>query len=79
MSDRLITVQRALIDAPAEAVVERLGEALGKEYGLDDTDLLLVDYRLAALLPLLTGSGAATPLPLFSFSRTIWSRPTRCA
>jgi serine phosphatase RsbU (regulator of sigma subunit) len=61
VSDRLITVQRALIDAPAEAVVERLGEALAKEYGVTDTDLLLVDYRLAALLPLLTGSAVTTP------------------
>ena len=61
MSDRLITVQRALTDAPAEAVVERLGEALAKEYGVTETDLLLVDYRLAALLPLLTGSAVTTP------------------
>ena len=61
MPERLITACRALTGAPADAVVECLGEVLTKEYGVTDTDLLLVDYRLAALLPLLTGSPAARP------------------
>ncbi len=61
MTERLVAVRRALTDAPADAVVECLGEALTKEYGVGDTDLLLVDYRLAALLPLLSGSAATRP------------------
>ncbi|HET6531267.1 MAG TPA: PP2C family protein-serine/threonine phosphatase [Actinoplanes sp.] len=61
MSERLIAVQRALIDAPAESVVECLGDVLAKEYGIGETDLLLVDYQLAALLPLTTGSPVTTP------------------
>jgi serine phosphatase RsbU (regulator of sigma subunit) len=50
-----------LTDAPADVVVEHLAEALTKEYGITDTDLLLVDYRLAALLPLITGSPVTKP------------------
>lgn len=61
MSERLLTVQRALTDAPADLVVEWLGESLTKEYAVTATDLLLVDYRLAALVPLLTGSPVTRP------------------
>ena len=61
MSDRLTTVRRVLADAPADLVVERLGESLEQQYGVSDVDLLLVDYRLAALLPLLRGSPVTRP------------------
>ena len=61
MPERLTVVRRALTDAPADAVVECLGESLSKEYGVTDTDLLLVDYRLTALVPLLTGSPVTRP------------------
>ncbi|MCA2216832.1 PP2C family protein-serine/threonine phosphatase [Jidongwangia harbinensis] len=61
MSDRVIAVRRALTSAPADSVVECFGVALDKEYGVPETDLLLVDYRLAALLPLLSGSPATRP------------------
>jgi serine phosphatase RsbU (regulator of sigma subunit) len=61
VSDRLIAVRRALTDAPADVVVECLGEILGKEYDVAEADLLLVDYRLEALLPLLSGSPATRP------------------
>ncbi len=61
MSDRLIAVRRALTDAPADAVVECLGDALAKEYAVTDTDVLLVDYRLTALVPLNTGSPVTRP------------------
>lgn len=62
MRDRLVGVRRALTEAPADAVVECLAEALDKEYGVTGVELLQVDYRLAALLPLggdepLTGAG----------------------
>nr|MDT0658410.1 PP2C family protein-serine/threonine phosphatase [Micromonospora sp. DSM 115978] len=62
MADRLTDVRRALADAPADALVERLGEVLAKHYGVTGTELLQVDYRLSALLPLnggeaVTGAG----------------------
>jgi serine phosphatase RsbU (regulator of sigma subunit) len=61
VAERLVTVRRVLTDAPADTVVERLAEALAKEYGVADTDLLLVDYRLAVLMPLITGSPVTKP------------------
>jgi hypothetical protein len=60
----MTTVRRALVDAPADAVLECAAEALAKEYAISEVDLLLVDYRLAALLPLLGGppvTGAGEP------------------
>jgi serine phosphatase RsbU (regulator of sigma subunit) len=61
MSERVITVRRALIDAPADAVLECLADALAKEYAITDVELLLVDYRLAALLPLPGGPPVTSP------------------
>jgi serine phosphatase RsbU (regulator of sigma subunit) len=59
--ERLIAVQRALRDAAADQVVEQLAESVAKEYGIADLELLLVDYRLAALIPLLTGPPVTRP------------------
>jgi len=56
VSDRLVAVRRALTESGAEVVPERLAEALSKEYAAVDVELYLVDYRLAALLPLFGGS-----------------------
>ncbi|SNY30589.1 PP2C family protein-serine/threonine phosphatase [Paractinoplanes atraurantiacus] len=53
MIDRLQAVRRALAEAAADSVPERLAGALASSYALADTELYLVDYRLAALLPLL--------------------------
>ncbi|BCJ51731.1 phosphatase [Actinoplanes sp. NBRC 14428] len=61
MSERLTAARRALADAPAERVVECLADVLAKEYGSGDVDLLLVDYRLAALIPLLGGAPVTRP------------------
>ncbi|MDG4828905.1 PP2C family protein-serine/threonine phosphatase [Solwaraspora sp. WMMD1047] len=64
MPDRLAEVRRALTEAPADALVERLGETLAKHYGVAGTELLQVDYRLSALLPLTGGepvTGAGNP------------------
>lgn len=55
MIDRLIAVRRLMTESAAEALPERLTEALAKEYALGDVELLLVDYRLAALLPVTGG------------------------
>ncbi|OJF12057.1 PP2C family protein-serine/threonine phosphatase [Couchioplanes caeruleus] len=61
MSERLTAVRRALADAPADRVVECLAEVVAKEYAAGDLDLLLVDYRLAALLPLFAGPPVTRP------------------
>ncbi|GGQ77902.1 PP2C family protein-serine/threonine phosphatase [Couchioplanes azureus] len=61
MSERLTAVRRALADAPADRVVECLAEVVAKEYAAGDLELLLVDYRLAALLPLFTGPPITRP------------------
>ncbi|HEY6596084.1 MAG TPA: PP2C family protein-serine/threonine phosphatase [Asanoa sp.] len=52
MNDRLAAVRRALAQSPAEGLVESLAAELVKSHSVTDTDLLLVDYRLAALVPL---------------------------
>ena len=61
MIDRLVAIQRLLIAAPADAVPEALAEGLAKDYGITDVELLLVDYRLAALLPLIAGPAVTHP------------------
>ena len=61
MSDRVSGAQRAMADAPADAVVECLAEALAKEYAVTEAELFLVDYRLAALMPLLGGTPVSRP------------------
>jgi serine phosphatase RsbU (regulator of sigma subunit) len=61
VSERLTVVRRALAEAPADRVVECLAEVLGKEYEITDVDVLLVDYRLSALLPLFGGPSVTRP------------------
>jgi hypothetical protein len=53
--ERLLAVRRILTGSAADALPEQLAEALGKEYALTGSELLLVDYRLAALLPVTGG------------------------
>lgn len=50
--DRLAELLRALVEAPADLLVERLAEQLTACYGIVDTQLYQVDYRLSELLPL---------------------------
>jgi hypothetical protein len=57
LDGRLAAVRRTLVDAPAYLLPERLADRLNTEYGLTGTELLLVDYQLAALVPV--GGGAA--------------------
>ena len=61
MSDRAMAVIRAMRDAPAASVVESLADALGKEYGVGDVELYLVDYRLAVLMPVLDSTPVTRP------------------
>ena len=53
--------RRALTEAPADEIVERLAEAMAKEYDVTDLELFLVDYRLSALIPLITGAPVTRP------------------
>ncbi|MBE1484675.1 PP2C family protein-serine/threonine phosphatase [Plantactinospora soyae] len=64
MTDRLLGVRRCLAAAPADLLLERLGTELARTYGTTETELLQVDYRLAALVPLSGAEpviGAGTP------------------
>src|SRR3954451_4533048 len=54
-------MRRTLIDAPADTVLECLADALAKEYAITEVELLLVDYRLGTLLPLLGGPPVTRP------------------
>lgn len=58
---RLTAIRRALAQAPADAVVERLAACAATEYELSSVELFLVDYRLAALVPLLSGTPVTRP------------------
>lgn len=61
MHDRLTKTRRALLEAPADRLVERLADELTKLYEVTDVDLLQVDYRLATLIPLNGGPRVSTP------------------
>ncbi|WKU08091.1 PP2C family protein-serine/threonine phosphatase [Micromonospora sp. HUAS LYJ1] len=54
--------RRVLTESPADLLLERLAEELGRSYPITDVELFQVDYRLSVLLPLgggdpLTGPG----------------------
>lgn len=61
MIERLLSVRRTLTGSAADALPERLGDALAAEYALTGTELLLVDYRLGALLPVTGGEPLTGP------------------
>ena len=61
VSDGLTASRRALAQAPADEIVERLAVVVAKAYGVTDLELFLVDYRLAALIPLLAGAPVTRP------------------
>jgi serine phosphatase RsbU (regulator of sigma subunit) len=54
--ERVSAIRRVLAEAPADALVERLADAVAAAYGVTDLELFLVDYRLATLLPLRGGA-----------------------
>jgi serine phosphatase RsbU (regulator of sigma subunit) len=61
VSDGVTAARRALADASADSVVECLADAVAKEYGVDELELFLVDYRLSALVPLFAGAPLTRP------------------
>ncbi len=61
MTEPVDQARTALIGAPADLLVRRIAGLLAREYGITDTELLQVDYRLAALLPLTDGEEVTAP------------------
>ncbi|TCB95767.1 serine/threonine-protein phosphatase [Micromonospora zingiberis] len=61
MSEPVERTRTALTAAPADLLVSRIGRQLDQEFGIRDVELLQVDYRLAALLPLSGGEAVTTP------------------
>jgi hypothetical protein len=55
-------VRQALAAAPASELVEALARHLADRHGVTEVELMLVDYRLSRLLPLLAGDSRA-PAP----------------
>ncbi|SCL18367.1 Stage II sporulation protein E (SpoIIE) [Micromonospora nigra] len=61
MGELVERVRRALTDAPPGLLPARVAELLREAHGVGFTDLLQVDYRLAALLPLAGGDPVIDP------------------
>ncbi|SCE83177.1 Stage II sporulation protein E (SpoIIE) [Micromonospora viridifaciens] len=53
--------RRALTEAPADLLLDRLAAELERSYGITGAELYQVDYRLAALLPLGGGEPVTAP------------------
>ncbi|MEU4568218.1 PP2C family protein-serine/threonine phosphatase [Micromonospora sp. NPDC023956] len=58
MSEPVNRARRALTDAPADLLLDRIAAELARSYAVDGVELFQVDYRLSMLLPL----GDGTPL-----------------
>ncbi|MER7335519.1 MULTISPECIES: PP2C family protein-serine/threonine phosphatase [unclassified Micromonospora] len=61
MSEPVNRVRRALNEAPADLLLDRIADILAAAYGITRVQLLQVDYRLAALLPLGDGEPVTGP------------------
>ncbi|MGC5030411.1 PP2C family protein-serine/threonine phosphatase [Micromonospora sp. DT229] len=61
MSDPVDQARTVLTAAPADLLLSRIRGLLDQRYGMAEVDLLQVDYRLAALLPLTAGEAVTEP------------------
>ncbi|MFV2102748.1 PP2C family protein-serine/threonine phosphatase [Micromonospora sp. LOL_024] len=61
MSEPVNRARAAVTAAPGDLLVPCLAELLEQECGITDTELLQVDYRLSALIPLTDGEEVTTP------------------
>ncbi len=59
---RLIAVEHAIVAAPGHTLVEVLADTLGRDCGADQVEVLLADYRLTVLLPVLDMDAGPTPI-----------------
>ncbi|QGN47163.1 PP2C family protein-serine/threonine phosphatase [Micromonospora sp. WMMD558] len=61
MSEPVNRARRALSQAPADLLLDKVAEVIGRAYGIEDVELLQVDYRLSVLLPLTGGEPVSGP------------------
>ncbi|MGN9777876.1 PP2C family protein-serine/threonine phosphatase [Micromonospora sp. H33] len=61
MSEPVGRARRVLIQAPADLLLDRVAEVMGRAYGIEQAELLQVDYRLSVLLPLTGGDPVSSP------------------
>ncbi|MBQ1071692.1 serine/threonine-protein phosphatase [Micromonospora sp. C31] len=61
MSEPVDQARRALDEAPADLLLERIADVLAAGYGTTRVELLQVDYRLATLLPLVGDEPVTSP------------------
>ncbi|MCX4389849.1 serine/threonine-protein phosphatase [Micromonospora peucetia] len=61
MSEPVNQARRVLHEAPADLLLDRIADVLAAAYGVTRVDLLQVDYRLAALLPLVGDEPVTAP------------------
>ncbi|WP_341717321.1 PP2C family protein-serine/threonine phosphatase [Micromonospora sp. FIMYZ51] len=61
MSESVDRARSALLTAPVDLLTKRVATLLEREHGITETELLQVDYRLAALLPLGGGEELRAP------------------
>jgi hypothetical protein len=59
--NRLEHAERAMLRAPSHALAETIRDILGSAYGAKSADILLVDYRMSVLQPVL-GEAAQHPV-----------------
>ncbi|MGW4500700.1 PP2C family protein-serine/threonine phosphatase [Micromonospora sp. NPDC004336] len=61
MSEPVNRARRALAEAPADLLLDRVAGVLAETHRVDRVELLQVDYRLSALLPLADGEPVTGP------------------
>jgi hypothetical protein len=61
MSEPVDRARRVLIQAPADLLLDRAAEVMGRAYGIEQAELFQVDYRLSVLLPLTGGDAVSSP------------------
>ncbi|WDZ84969.1 PP2C family protein-serine/threonine phosphatase [Micromonospora cathayae] len=61
MSEPVTRARRTLTDAPTDLLLDRIATELATSYGITDTELFQVDYRLSVLLPLHDGEPLTGP------------------
>ncbi|MEV4663738.1 PP2C family protein-serine/threonine phosphatase [Micromonospora echinofusca] len=61
MSEPVNRARHVLNEAPADLLLDRIADVLAAGYGTTRVELLQVDYRLAALLPLLSDEPVTAP------------------
>lgn len=61
MSESVNQARRTLTEAPTDLLLDRIADDLARSYGITESELLQVDYRLSVLLPLGDGEPVTGP------------------